>query len=274
MTVHNRVAAHPLASYGGRVTKHLVAEDAALQVALGGYYTRATILLDDFTAGAVRGAANVSNDFKPEARAQKQRELLRAGAGKVRAALDDELQRLAASAAAVRDELHKAANPPPSSENALLALLQEQELRRELARLEPDERRRFVREAARRGDVATLRAVERSPVRPLIPDVDLQRAKAELLEVCEPALVARAEQADALVESARRTAAMVERHLRVLARDGGLDAAMLRDETPRLTAEGERLDRLRRSLPWSRDYVPPEEPEPEAGADPAAAAAS
>jgi hypothetical protein len=273
VTVRNGIAPHPLASYGGRATPHLVAEDEALQVALGAFYSLATNALDDFSAGAVRGAAAVSEDYKPDVRMQKQRELLQKGAATLAAALDLELQRLAASAAAVRDELHKAANPPPAADSALIALLEEQELRRELATLEPDERRRFVREAARRGDVATVRAVERSPVRPLVDDATLQRARGELLEVREPALLARAEKADAVLESARRTASLVQRHLRILTREGGLDAAMLEDETTRLTPEGERLRELAKTMPWSRSYVPPE-PEDESGADPAAAVAS
>jgi hypothetical protein len=56
---------------------------------------------------------------------------------------------------------------------------------RELATLPPDERKAFVRSVARRGDPLPVRAVEGSPVRPLIPDVDLQRAKQELLEARE-----------------------------------------------------------------------------------------
>jgi hypothetical protein len=188
VTVRNGIAPHPLASYGGRATVYLVAEDETVRVALGSYYTLATNALDDFAAGAVRGAAAVSEDYKPDVRLQRQRELLRAGAAKVATALDSELQRLAASAAAVRDELRKAANPPPSSESALLDFWRESEVRRELETLPPDERRAFVRSAARRGDPLPVRAVEGSPVRPLIPDVDLQRAKQELLEAREPAL--------------------------------------------------------------------------------------
>jgi PAS domain-containing protein len=260
MTVTNTTTRHPLADFDSRAP-HLAPANRELH---GELNSSLNVVLDAMVKykREVGRLAEIDPkaELRPEVLAVRQDKLMADARAAVDRKFSQEISTLESAHAKLLDEKREALHPPPKSElSAVIEVLERHRLEDDLRQMEPLERKRLLAESAAAGDPSVIRAAERARRSLGFTPEELQRATERYFVAAEAPLAARLERSAQLLETIKTTATLATRFLNVIDRDHGYDPRHLESDGPVLTAEGERIDAIRRANPLSKDYQPPQD---------------